>query len=338
MSIEYAPNGNETYKKEHQVIVRAIENGERVKSIKYQWLESTEKPEKETFTEELTNGEQITKNEITGTWYLWTLLETESGSYSIQRSDAFNFDNKGPNVTLTSTPISATSFTLNAEASDEHIGGELRYEFYIGGVSQNNTPTAKSYTKNYISTGYSNCSVKVYDSLNNVTEVSTSARTMLYKWNYYNYTTKTSGYKEVEAVSGIIAYYRIDYNNDGSLGDGMVVYMKHSFNENFGYSPDMNSGGMWFNGGSNCLGYYTYAQRMVDEQGNKLQPGALRIDKMIESKGGYSKYSCTYWKNTLKEINEKQGNPIKTITSTSKSAHTSGTIEDGYLVEYAGLT
>ena len=59
---------------------------------------------------------------------------------------------------------------------------------------------------------------------------------------------------------------------------------------------------------------------------------------MIESKGGYSKYSCTYWKNTLKEINEKQGNPIKTITSTSKSAHTSGTIEDGYLVEYAGLT
>ena len=40
----------------------------------------------------------------------------------------------------------------------------------------------------------------------------------------------------------------------------------------------------------------------------------------------------------LKEINEKQGNPIKTITSTSKSAHTSGTIEDGYLVEYAGLT
>ena len=334
MSIEYAPNGNETYKKEHQVIVRAKENGERVKSIKYQWLESTEKPEKETFTEELTNGEQITKNEITGTWYLWTLLETESGSYSIQRSDAFNFDNKGPNVTLTSTPISATSFTLNAEASDEHIGGELRYEFYIGGVSQNNTPTAKSYTKNYISTGYSNCSVKVYDSLNNVTEVSTSARTMLYKWNYYKYTVynhyekgeiNNSEHIEIHYSTSVHSFYdKIVFSEEKGWTATRAAQVVHGSLLPFGFYVQVRCSSF---GGGSGVSYDFFKVESVKE----------RIENYNED-GTKVVYTGTLYKSIYKSENKRTGSPVKTSTSTSISAHTSGTIEDGYLVEYAGLT
>ena len=110
--VKYNPNGNKEYKKEHKVTITVNETIEKVKTIKYQWLQTAEEPEESSFSETCHNGDTITKNEVTGIWYLWTLVETESGKKDISRSEGFYFDNQGPEVELISTPVSETSFTL----------------------------------------------------------------------------------------------------------------------------------------------------------------------------------------------------------------------------------
>jgi len=326
MSIEYTPNGNETYKKEHQLIVRAKENGERVKSIKYQWLESTEKPEKETFTEELTNGEQITKNEITGTWYLWTLLETESGSYSIQRSDAFNFDNKGPNVTLTSTPISATSFTLNAEASDEHIGEIAKYEFYVSGqikgCEEENVEIANCTVSSHTTEGVE-CYVIVTDLLGNSTTVTTTSKTKLYAWEFYRYENYTY-YAKDGIKSKVVKNFR-EWSGETSLRNS------YGFSEERGYYYDGEH--RWCQSSAFPIGWYW-------PESNNLGRFVYRIDERLDgfSENGeyYYSYSCTEFKSSLRDGTRSVGTPVRTETTTSRYTYTNNTIVGGYLCKYVG--
>ena len=130
-NVEYSPNGDKTYKKEHKVKVSVTDASEKVKNIKYQWLQTTVEPAGNTFTEDCNNGDTITKNEITGIWYLWTLLETESGKTNIGRSEAFNFDNQEPTIeNINSEAMSETSFKLNVTALDSE-SGIVKYEFFV---------------------------------------------------------------------------------------------------------------------------------------------------------------------------------------------------------------
>lgn len=117
-SVTYSPIGNNEYKKEHQVKVCIEDESDGIKSLKYQWSQMTEEPE--TFINLCNNNEIITGNNFNGTYYLWTLLETQSGKINICRSEEFNFDNQGPTVILTSIPVSESSFILNATADDEY--------------------------------------------------------------------------------------------------------------------------------------------------------------------------------------------------------------------------
>ncbi len=188
VNVKYSPNGNEEYKKEHKVIVTADETIEKIKSIKYQWLQTTAKPTEESFTESCNNGDTITKNEITGEWYLWTLLETESGKNNIGRSEIFNFDNSGPNTTLTSIPVSETAFTLNATAHDNETK-VVKYEFYANDTLQTTIDTEEetaSFTVTDMSTGNTNCYVIVTDALGNTTKATTTGTTKLYAWERWS--------------------------------------------------------------------------------------------------------------------------------------------------------
>ena len=63
------------------------------------------------------------------------MLETQSGQKVKWRSEAFNFDNVAPEVTLTSTAVSYSSFKLNLTAIDRD-SGIAKYEFFVNGVSQ----------------------------------------------------------------------------------------------------------------------------------------------------------------------------------------------------------
>ena len=101
-SIEYSPNGNKTWKKEHQVKVFSKENIDKVKSIKYQWTTTDieAEPAVNTFTNTIESGGTITENTLTGRYYLWTLLEDNDGSTRIEKSEEFWFDNTNPTAEL----------------------------------------------------------------------------------------------------------------------------------------------------------------------------------------------------------------------------------------------
>lgn len=188
-SVEYSPNGDENYKKEHQVKVTVKETEEKVKSIKCQWLNTTVEPTSDTFTESCENGETLTKNGVTGSYYLWTLLETENGNTRIERSEAFYFDNQGPTVTLTSIPVSATSFTLTATANDAHSGLK-ECKFYVNGELKSTEDISSgtaSYTATEMNTGNTSCYVIVIDNLGNEAKQTVIGKTKIYSW--YRYTT-----------------------------------------------------------------------------------------------------------------------------------------------------
>lgn len=188
-SVGYSPNGNEEHKKEHQVKVSVIENPEKVKNIKYQWLETTVEPAEDTFTETCSNNTTIIGKGYTGTYYLWTLLETDSGKTNISRSEGFNFDNEGPAAELKPVAVSENSFTLNTTISDE-LSGIVKYEIYVDDKIQD----TQTYTEPIsiitvektiaeLSMGKYDCKVIAYDSANNRSETIKSGQTKMYSWS-----------------------------------------------------------------------------------------------------------------------------------------------------------
>jgi len=193
MAVEFSPNGNTEYKKEHEVKLEVNEKVGNVKSIKYQWTDTTAEPEIGTFTEEWKRGELIKKDGLTGQWYLWALVEMENGATRIERSEAFYFDNTGPEVTITSVAESVTSFTLKAIATDNETG-IVKYEFYVNDELRETIETNEetvSYTVNDANTGNTNCYVIVTDGLGNETKQTVVGTTKLYKWNTYYAVTTT---------------------------------------------------------------------------------------------------------------------------------------------------
>ncbi len=185
----YEPNGSEQYAKEFQVKVSASEANEKVKSIKYQWTSTTAEPAKESFTETVANGGTVTKDKLTGKYYLWTLLETESGAIRTGKSEAFYFDNKIPkNVQLNSEPISENSFLLTSSAQDEE-SGIAKYDFYVNNqlkytVDVSKEEVTQKVTVPAMGNSYS-CEVIVTDKAGNFTKQIIVARTKMYEWGKY---------------------------------------------------------------------------------------------------------------------------------------------------------
>ncbi len=183
-NIKYSPNGSEEYKKEHIVQVSVDKTVDKVLSIKYQWTNTTEEPEESSFIESCTDGEKITKNEVTGSWYLWTLIETEGGKNRIEKSEVFKFDNEEPQVELTSMPTSETSFTLTATGADEHSEIE-KYEFYVGNklvkTIETNEGTA-SFEVTDKEMGKYDTYVIVKDKVGNQVKKTLEVRTKMHAW------------------------------------------------------------------------------------------------------------------------------------------------------------
>ena len=200
--IEFEPNGNTTWEKQHSTKIKVTETEEKIKNMKYQWTNSVTEPADNTFTETCKDGETITKNNVTGQYYLWILLETESGATAKRRSEAFNFDNEGPSITtFTTTKYSETGITLSATATDNKSGA-VKFEFYVDNVlkgTETCTATTESVTKSItitgLSTGSHNCKVIVYDAKNNSSTQTVAGTTKLYAWEKWSYVCKNK-YKE----------------------------------------------------------------------------------------------------------------------------------------------
>ena len=102
--VKYVPNGSQAPKKEYSVKVEIEDDMEEVgvneNSLKYQWTQSETEPAKESFIESFENGQTITRNTGDGKWYLWVYAEDNVGNETIERSEAFNFDNTAPIVSV----------------------------------------------------------------------------------------------------------------------------------------------------------------------------------------------------------------------------------------------
>lgn len=196
MPVTFSPNGSEEYKQVHEVeIIPSVEAGE-IKSIKYQWTESIEeKPADELFTEEYTIGEKISKGEVTGRYYLWALVENNYGVTNKSHSEAFYFDNEGPEVVgeIKNNEKTRKSFSIDVTVKDEYVAIG-RYEIWIGDnkvAEKASEGKLKKETVNILvenlETGEYDCVLKIYDTLGNKTTKEFVGKTKPYVWNVYNY-------------------------------------------------------------------------------------------------------------------------------------------------------
>ena len=246
--VKYNPNGSETYKKEHNVTITVDETIEKVKSIRYQWLQTTEEPEETSFTQTCNNGDTITKNEVTGKWYLWTLVETESGEKDIGRSEGFNFDNQGPKVELTAASVSEKSFRLTATAHDDEV--EIaKYEFYVNDELVETVPSKAETATCEVKVetmGEYECYVIVTDSLGNATRAECNeARTQMHVWEKWS-TNSTSTYiKETNTTTTSFYVTKASYYSP--------VYNSYSYNASTGVFSGVGTR-------VNCSWYSTNAQ------------------------------------------------------------------------------
>ncbi|MCI8273906.1 MAG: hypothetical protein HFJ55_07515 [Clostridia bacterium] len=156
-SVKFEPEGNNEWKNKHRAKVIIKDTEDKVINAKYQWTGSVVEPGYETFTESFKSGDIITKSGVTGEYYLWILLETEKGKTNICRSEKFNFDNKGPLVTITKKENEiGEAISITVSAKDEQAGmiENPIFNYYIKKVSDTEygvaeyTGTENNYTFN----------------------------------------------------------------------------------------------------------------------------------------------------------------------------------------------
>ena len=297
MAVEYSPNGNKEYKKEHSSKITIKESGDKVKNIKYQWTNSLTEPEEGTFTQSCSNNSTIIGKGITGTYYLWTLLETESGKKNICRSEGFNFDNEGPMIiNFTAEKYSIDGITLSASAQD--IGaGIAKFEFYIDnelkGIEEISTTeiVTRSINITGLNTGEHTCMVKVYDLKNNNASNSKSGTTKLYAWTKYNCNERYT-YKEEREIPLW-----------ASSNQTCIKIIKKSIDETEGkYSIKTESAGT-------SLHYFETGEFFYSSVKTGL------VDRVFQKIDGN-----TFWVYTLvKTTSYERGNALETVTDISNS-------------------
>ncbi len=325
-SVKYSPDGNEEYQKEHQVKVTVSEEIEKVKSIKYQWLQTTVEPTESSFTTVCANGEIITGKGYTGTYYLWTLLETESGKKNIERSEGFNFDNQGPNITtFTATKYSETGIILSATAQDTGLG-TIRFEFYVDNELKNTQiceATTSSVTKSAIITGLTtgnhNCKVIVYDAKENSNERTELGATKLYTWEKWSILeTYTWGIEKVGSETSAGSYcYDTKY----------TFYKSYSINNKSGNVNGTNEETYWgWPTGYQCFSgqtFYCFALNTWNTKNNRYYIGYYKKQK-------YTSYKII--------TDRKKGNSqYSDVTSKNKSQYPNNNYSGSYWYVYKGI-
>jgi hypothetical protein len=231
LSIEYSPNGNETYKKEHQVKVNVKGKTQTIKSIKYQWLPTVQEPEESTFTKECKDGETIIGKGYNGEYYLWVLIETEEEKTNIYRSERFNFDNEGPEVSYKVEYVDSETFKISANAKDSKVNITnvklIRDEEIVENIkdsSLNFTESVTNYDKFYV--------ICATDSLGNETRINPNILNYLHVWRTYEKVILSRKYNYEKTITGTGTYY--NSGNVLSISSKKVIYQSVTFDSTEG--------------------------------------------------------------------------------------------------------
>ena len=320
MSVEFSKNGDTTWKTEHSTTLNVSEKIEKVKSIKYQWTQSTVEPEEDTFIDICNNGDTLTKAGVTGKWYLWILLETEIGNKRIDRSEAFYFDNLGPIANINLGIITRNSIELIVDASDDDSGlvTNETYKYYLDDTLKKST-TENKYTYSGLQMGKNyEIKVEIVDNIGNKTTKTTTKNIMitdiLKEGDYVNYIDK----------NGTTRSCRVLYNNSSyglqiitsgsvkniSIGSSTFSTSKTSYNNavstlnnaanaynNSEYSTRARCVGSHPTSTSDTITYFTSSYSYMSAYNGQFKDGDenYKIDSDKMSVLGIRKIDVTYW-------------------------------------------
>ncbi len=137
--VTFSVKGNSNYARTASTAVTVDTGAASMKTLKYQWTQSTTKPETSTFTQTFNNGETITKSDGSGNWYLWIYAVDSNDKEIIVSSDKFCLDNtvpEKPTVTSTNGGVSGKFTMENVILKIEGkapLSGIQKYQYTIDG-------------------------------------------------------------------------------------------------------------------------------------------------------------------------------------------------------------
>jgi prepilin-type N-terminal cleavage/methylation domain-containing protein len=150
-TVAFSQNGNSTYAKTYSTTVTVTDNGTlNTTTLKYQWTTSATAPSEASFTTAFTNGSSLTKNTVTGGYYLWILAKDTASNTMISKSNVFNLDNAGPTISFGTNGNStyAKTYSTTVTATDANSGlntSSLKYQW----TTSTTAPTEASFTTTF---------------------------------------------------------------------------------------------------------------------------------------------------------------------------------------------
>lgn len=246
MSMSYEPNGSSNWQKSYSVKLSVDDASDPVTSIKYKWLTDIAGITEGNFTdaESCNNGETVEKGELTGTYYLWTMITTESGKTNVNRSNAFYFDNEGPVFkNFKTSPNSLTTFALTGMVYD-NSSTNIKMAILINETNVSLNVNSEEDIDELITvdkTGVYSLQINLEDSLGNKSHYVIDGRTKLYTWKRYQ---GTNGYTEYMCTRGTGTTSLYVYLSDGSS----------SRNKYYEVSEWVDTNTVWLKDGESCTG------------------------------------------------------------------------------------
>ena len=315
-SVKFDPNGNNEWKKSHSTTVTIRETADKVVKSKYVWTDSINTPNDDQFPDDqiFKSGDTITKNGLTGSYYLWTMLETLSGERLKWRSEGFNFDNKIPDGYAGWSTKTVDSITVKVTKFSDEMSGISHTEVYIDDKYQGKIESEDGLgeiTVTNLSMGYHKVQVRMYDKAGNIgwiTWNNNSARTLMYKWDIYSAAIEEKYFEEVIETKPFEEpkpYHKVSGNAKATLRRNTGLFTAPSKVTLFQTDGiDMVAGGTYYV-------YFDYTMSPADKNYWCSSWGIIKINKVLNG----------VFYGTIEEHTSKEVIKYKKGTNTRKNCY-----------------
>ena len=124
--INFSPNGDTTWSRSHSTNINVTSpSGNNISNVYYAWSTTTTQPSNIIQSASVSQSINTPTTIYEGNRYLWIRAIDEFGNESIERSEAFRQDRRGPTVSSSSSVINCR-ITIN-DASDDGVGLATNY-------------------------------------------------------------------------------------------------------------------------------------------------------------------------------------------------------------------
>lgn len=128
----FTPNGKDTYSLGAGSKIDA--DTTNIKKISYLWIKGTNEPDDSEFTTTISNGGIASTGGVTGDYYLWVLVELNSGEKYKSKSNVFKLDNQSPTKPIISSSNSTSDVEVKHDVNltidgSTALSGIEKYEY-----------------------------------------------------------------------------------------------------------------------------------------------------------------------------------------------------------------